>query len=136
MDNGTEPIADEELLYRRVPQVWYNDVGGLNSLAFAPHKINDVTGVSLYRAKYKSSEEAAKVKNRPGKSYYVAVLRTGDLRQKGIEVVPRPLPNDPGHAELPDINSANRKTGKTLQRQQALTSLCLRVEGPFRSSDE
>ena len=130
MDNGTEPIADEEILYRRVPAGWYSPAAGLNAQAFAPHKTNDSTGLSVYRDKYKSIEEAAK--GRPGKSYYVAVLRAGDLRKKGIQVLPRPQPGDPGHAELPDLNRGNRKTDETLQRQHILVDLSLRVEGAFR----
>jgi hypothetical protein len=105
----------------------------LNAQAFAPHKTNDATGLSVVRAKYKSIEEAAK--GRPGKSYFIAVLRVGDLRQNGIEVVQTP-PDDPSHAELPDLNSANRKADETLERERLLVQLCLRIDGPFLSSDE
>lgn len=136
VDNGTETIADEERLYRRVPEStgWYDPVTGiLDSRAFAPHKTNDATGLSVSRSKHKSIEEAAK--GRPGKTYYVAVLRVSDLRQNGIEVVQTP-PDDPSHAELPNLNANNRKESATLERQRLLTELCLSVEGPFRSSDE
>jgi hypothetical protein len=132
VDDGTEPIADDELLYRRIPKSvsWYSDSAGLSPQAFAPHAKNDITGLSISRAKYKSIEAAAK--GRPGKSYHVAVLRAGDLRQRGIQVVPRPLPEDPGHAELPDLNSVNRKTDETLERQRLLAlELCLQVEDPL-----
>ena len=140
MDNETEPIADEELLYRRVPASthWYDPATGvLKPEAFAPHRTEDFTGLSVSRAKYKSIEEAAR--GRPGKSYYVAVLRVGDLRQKGITVVPRPeVPDgyDLGHAELPDLNSGNRKTDRTLELQRLFTQVCLRVEGPFSPSEQ
>lgn len=139
MDNGVDPIADEELLYRRVPTGWYDPAKGLlNSEAFAPHKRNDVTGLSVSRAKYKSLEEAAR--GRPGKSYYVAVFRAGDLRRNGIRSVPRPdVPDgyDPAHAELPDLNIGNRKSDETLQRQRLLAEeLRLKVEGPFAQSEE
>lgn len=63
MVNGTETIADDELLYRRVPEStgWYDPATGvLDSRTFAPHKTNDATGLSVSRAKYKSIEEAAK----------------------------------------------------------------------------
>lgn len=136
-----DSVADDELLYRRVsasavPQQYDPAEGSLSDQAFAPHKIMDVTGLSISRAKFKSLEEAAL--GRPGKSYYVAVLRAGDLRQRGIEVVPRPeLPDrqfDPAHAELPDLNAANRKGTLTLERQRILAEeLCLRVEGPFET---
>ena len=137
-----DPVADDELLYRRVsasamPQQYDPGTGRLSDQAFAPHKTRDVIGLSVSRAKFKSLEEAAR--GWPGKSYFVAVLRAGDLRQKGIEVVPRPdLPDgqvDPAHAELPDLNAANRKNDVTLQRQRMLAEeLCLRVEGPFQTT--
>ena len=136
MDTGAEPIADEEFLYRRVPAStgWYNpESKELKPEAFGPHKINDATGLSVFRAKYKPIAEAAR--GRPGKSYYVAVLHAADLRQEGIKIEPRPLPHDPGHAELPELNSANRKADRTLELQRILVELTLRVEGPFRSSE-
>jgi hypothetical protein len=112
VDDGTEPIADEELLYRRVSAAsgWYSPENGLEGDAYRPHRTADVSGISVDRAKYRSPAEAAK--GRPGKAYYVAVLRAGDLRLRGIAIVPRPEPGNPGHAEL-------------------LVSLTLSVEGPF-----
>lgn len=134
MQAGHEPIADDELLYRRIPAStgWYSPDDGLNSQAFAPHKSQDSTGLSVSRAKYKTIEQAAI--GRPGKSYYVAVLKAGELRRHGIAVAPRPLQDDPGHAELPDLNSADRKTDRVLQFQQILVQLHLRVEGPFSTA--
>ena len=139
MSNGLDPIADDEFLYRRVPasaQPQRIDPvkREVNDQAFAPHKTQDVSGLSVSRAKYKAIEEAGQ--GRPGKSYYVAVLRAGDLRQHGIVVEPRPRPeeNDPGHAELPQLNAENYKDSDTLERQRILVSLCLRVEGPFATS--
>lgn len=131
MDEGTEPIADEELLYRRVSERsgWYSRKTGLNAEAFAPHKQNDITGLSVARGNYKSIEQSAQPK--PDRPYYVAVLRAGDLRHKGIQVVPRPILGDPGHAELPELNAGNRKSDRTLELQRILVELCLRVEGPF-----
>lgn len=137
MADGTEPIADEEILYRRVPAStgWYSpESGSLSDQAFAPHKVRDATGISVSRDKYKSPEHAAR--GQPGKSYYVVVLRAGDLRAKGIAVVPRPSPDDPGHAELPDLNSGNVKADETLERQRILVDLRLRVEGPFAPAKE
>ncbi len=140
MDRGGEPIEDDELLYRRIPTStgWYDpDTGILKSEAFGPHKTRDVTGLSLHRTKHKTIEEAAR--GRPGESYFVAVLRAGDLRQRGIEIVPRPdLPDghrDPAHAETPGLNSESRKSSETLERQRVLAEgLTLRVEGPFPTS--
>lgn len=133
MDEGNEPIADEELLYRRVSERsgWYSSDTGLKDQAFAPHKENDTTGLSVARAKYQSVEQAAQPK--PGRPYYIAVLRAVDLRKHGIAAVPRPRPGDPGHAELPDLNAQNRKSDRTLELQRILVELTLKVEGPFAS---
>ncbi len=54
-----------------------------------------------------------------------------DLRGNGIVVEAHPLPDDPGHAQLPDLYSANRKDDVTLERQRRLVALTLRIEGPF-----
>lgn len=136
VNEGTEPVADDELLYRRVPAAsgWYSPQTGLERDAFAPHRTQDVTGISVDRAKYKSVMEAGA--GRPGKSYYVAVLRAGDVRSQGIEIVPRPEPGNPAHAELPALNAANRKSTRTRELQEMLVSLTLRVEGPFPPATE
>ncbi len=49
MQDGTEPVSDGELLYRRisVPSDWYSPETGLKAEAFAPHKTGDVTGLSV-----------------------------------------------------------------------------------------
>ena len=140
MENGKEPFADDEELYRRVPVStgWYDEATGiLMSNAFEPHKKNDTTGLSLSRAKHKSIEQAAK--GQPGKSYYVAVLIAGDLRRAGIAVEPRPdtpAGHDPAHAELPELNSGNRRESLTLERQAILASLKCDVKGPFATPEQ
>jgi hypothetical protein len=130
-----DPIGDDELLYRRVSvnSGWYSlETGRLDSQAFAPNKTRDVTGLSVYRANLKALEEAAK--GQAGKSYFVAVLRAGELRQRGLEVVARPIPGEPGHAEIPDLNANNRKTDRTQELQRVLVELTRSVEGPFPST--
>jgi hypothetical protein len=133
-----DPIGDDEFLYRRIPASmnWYDEATGvLDESAFDPHRLNDATGLSLARDRYKTVEEASR--GRPGKSYFVAVLRVGDLRANGIEVMPRPdTPDgfDPSHVELPQIRSDNRKTTEALNQQRLLAkTLCVRVEGPFNT---
>jgi hypothetical protein len=91
---GSEPVSDDELLYRRIPTStgWYdaNRVPPLEPEAFRPNR-NDQAGISVARAKYKSVDQAAI--GRAGKAYFVAVLRAGDLRAAGMEVAARPLPH-------------------------------------------
>jgi hypothetical protein len=129
--DGSEPIADEELIYRRVPLQWLSPADGLDDQAFAPHKVRDVTGISFSRAKYKAIEDAAK--GQAGKSYYVAILRAGDIRAAGTDIVARPLKDDPGHAELPVLHAAEYKSDRTLELQRVLVRLTRRIEGPFAS---
>ena len=128
-NHGTEPVADNELLYRRIPvsRGWYSE-GILSPEAFDPLP-GEATGISVYRAKYKSLEEAARGKSKKG--YFVAQFRAGDLRMHGIEVEPRPEPDDPGHAELPGLTCWNRLEPEALERKLRLARLPLRVYGPF-----
>jgi hypothetical protein len=135
VDDGTEPIADDELLYRRVPASlpWYDPTSNeLRPQAFGPNKKRDLTGISVFRAKYKPIEEVAH--GQPGRSYFVAILSAGDVRRAGIRVEPSPnTPTgyDAAHAELPDLNAANCKDSATLERERVLVEVCQRVEGPF-----
>lgn len=127
--DGTEPVAKDELLYRRIPvsKRWY-DQNGVSPEAFDPRK-NETSGISFFRSKYKSIQEVAKGKSEGG--YYVAVLRAGDLIREGFEVVPRPNPKDPGHIELPALTCDNRRAPEAYERRVRLAKLCVRVEGPF-----
>jgi hypothetical protein len=89
-----DPIADDELLYRRIPvsKGWY-DAAGLSPEAFDP-RADEESGISVYRAKYLTVEQAAQGKSKQG--YWVAIFRAGDLRHHGFQVLPRPQPDDPG----------------------------------------
>jgi hypothetical protein len=102
MSDGSEPVADHEILYRRIPATsgFYDPHVDPNPspLAFRPTQL-DTTGLSLSRAKYKTLEQAGQ--GREGKPYFVAVLRAGELRRLGMEIVPRPLDDDPGHFAFP-----------------------------------
>ena len=128
--DGTEPVADDELLFRRVPvsMGWYDDAKGLSPEAFDPRK-GEATGISIYREKYTTLEKAGTGKSKQG--YFVAVFRAGDLRKHGLDVLPRPSPDDPGHAEIPDLTCDNRDTPEALEGKLRLSKLVLRVEGPF-----
>jgi hypothetical protein len=132
--DDTVPIADEELLYRRLPisMDWSDPVSSakLSPNAFRPRDV-DETGISVVRGHpYNTIEEAARGTSKKG--YYIAVLRARDLRQNGIVVVPRPDPGTCGHAEITSINAANRDTDEGKKIIEMLShKLCLRVEGPF-----
>lgn len=129
--DGSEPVEDDEILYRRVLEFHYSPSNNhLSPHAFRPTE-RDKTGLSVYRAKYKSIEEASR--GREGKAYFVAVLRAGDLRKAGIEVVPRPTVDDPGHSELPSLTYDNRRSDAAEERQVMLSQkLRCGIRGPFR----
>jgi len=130
---GEEPIEDDELLYRRIPHAPHYfdpEVSPEPSPeAFRPRP-NDKTGISVLREKYATPEEAARPPR--GKRYWVAVLRAGDLRAHGLDVVPRPEGDAPGHAEIPALNYKNRRTDAAEEAQQLLArKLCLKILGPL-----
>jgi hypothetical protein len=110
--DGTEPIADHELLYRRIPisQGWYDPAIDPKPLlqAFRPRS-DDVTGISVVRGEpYNTAEQGAQGSSKSG--YFVLVLRAGDLRAHGIDVVPRPVEGISGHAEITNLTAMNRDT--------------------------
>jgi hypothetical protein len=132
-----DPIADDEVLCRRIPAStgWYGPSRSppLEPEAFRPNK-NDTHGLSVSRQKYKSVEQAAR--GQPGKTYFVALLRAGDIRAAGMEVVPRPLPDDPGHAEIPELTYDTRKSKLAIEwRTRLAGELCLYIEGPLGASE-
>ncbi len=131
MGDGSEPIENDEYLYRRILLQYYDPSQGSEPSPNAFHPRDyDKTEISVFRAKYVTPEQVAQ--NDRGKRYYVAVLRAGDLRDNGIEVVPRIEGHEQGHAELLDLKSENRRTDAVEEAQQLLArKLCLEVLGPF-----
>lgn len=127
--DGTERIGDDELLFRRIPASMRWVVAGTLSPEAFRARPDDLTGISLSREKFNSIQGAAQGPSSQG--YFVAVLRAGDLRSKGIEPSPAPLPGDPGHAEIGSLTYANRKSDSAIEQRNLLAGLCIRVEGPF-----
>lgn len=131
MSDGTEPIADDEILFRRIPQVWYDPAVDScpTPQAFKPLK-QDTTGLSVYRAKY---ADPARVVNPRNKPFFIASIRASDLRENGMEVVQRPIPPDGiGHAEIVTLTYDNRRSKEAREQMQMLAEkLCLGVQGPF-----
>jgi len=127
-----DPIADDEILYRRVPvsKEWV-DEHGVSAEAFAPRK-DDVTGLSVYRARFLRLEDAARGASKRG--YYVIELRAGDLKREGIRLVPAPVDDTPGHAEIPSLKYENPESDASLEIRQLLADkLVVKIHGPFIS---
>ena len=133
--DGSEPVVDHELLYRRIPvsQGWFDAAVDPKPLLQAFRaRPDDVTGISVVRGEpYNTVEQAAQGSSKSG--YYVLVLRAGDLRAHGIDVVPRPVEGILGHAEITNLTAANRDSDEAQRLMELLAEkLCLRVEGPFQ----
>lgn len=135
LGDGTEPIAPDEVLYRRIPAdkrlgLYDPELGARPSPeAFRPRQY-DTTGLSLYRGKYKTPRQIAF--NEQGKRFYIAELHAAALQAHGIKVVPAPIPGDPGHAEILDLTYQNRRTDRGEELQVLLArELCVRIHGPF-----
>ncbi len=131
MGDDSKPIGDDELLYRRIQLVHFDEgrEHGPHPNAFRAGK-RDTTGISVFRAEFISPEEVAR--NDRGKKYYVAELRAGDLREHGIDVVPKPDTDKLGHAELPSLTYENRKDDASEEARRRLArNLCLKTVGPL-----
>ncbi len=73
----------------------------------------------------------------PGKTYYVALLKAGDLQAHGIKVLPTPEQGEPGHVSIPVLNYADRKTDSVKEMARLIaTHLCPHVVGPFTTPNE
>ncbi|HVA48906.1 MAG TPA: hypothetical protein VNH11_21245 [Pirellulales bacterium] len=126
-----ETIADDEVLYRRVPVStgWVKSVDEVLPEAFQPRR-DDTTGLSVFRAKFRKLDETARGASKHG--YYVLELRAGDLRAAGIEIVPKPDDDAPGHAEIPSLAFGEPETNDSLKHRQLLAEqLICAVHGPF-----
>ncbi len=140
-DCADEGISDDEFVYRRVSMEsgWYDPSLELRVawLAFRPNE-NDVGGISVWRAKYKSPREVARIAPRPGHHYYVLVLNAGRLREAGVELHPSPEDGGPGHASLINLSAEHYRSNKDAVRALAetiRTSLIEQVKGPFGPFD-
>ena len=133
MLDGTEPITDDEVLYRRsnISLNYFDPESNepISPKAFKPHRERDKTGLSVFRAKYINPSKLCD--GGSGRRFWVISLRAGDLREHGIEVIPRPSEHAlPGHAELPGLRADNRKETEELQLIIA-EKLCIRIDGPY-----
>lgn len=132
MGEGDEPVADDEVLYRRVPELKMDTTRRRPlDVAFRPDPEKDFDGISLFRKKYHAPED---LRGKKSKSpCWMAVLRAKDLRSEGLDPEPRPTPEAKGHVVLPQLHAANAKTDQALLWQQQLADQLTRdVLGPFQ----
>jgi hypothetical protein len=111
-------------------QNWVDlDANTVDPLAFRPRE-SDTTGLSVGRAKYESSEEEA-ARGSNGRRFYIAILSVCRMQAARIKVMPRPLANYPGHAEIPELTFENRRTDRAREVVQLLRDCVVAIEGPF-----
>jgi hypothetical protein len=110
MDDRGDVVADEELVYRRVPLVHFVD-GMVIYQAMMPHKSADPDGLSLTRAKLGSPEAMVANARRPGAGVFAATA--GEIRALGLSVLPSPREDEPGHCHIPELNSSTRAAPTT-----------------------
>src|SRR5579884_2195253 len=98
-----DAIADDEELLRHIPSgtLWQAPGPRITSANFQLRHDRNETGVSVTRRRITSPERLPElVGGSLEQGSRVAAARTGDLRALGLQAVPKPLPEDPGHAEI------------------------------------
>ncbi len=107
MSGEADPLADNEILYRRVLPTYFPDPTQPPIYqAFRPRNY-DIDGISLFRAKHKSAKVAATPRNLGDPLHPVAALRAGDLRDLGMTLDIDP--NDPAHVLVSNLTFSNRE---------------------------
>ena len=100
---GLEPIADDEPILRHIPSgtLWQAPGPRITSANFHLRQDRGETGVSVTRLKITGPERLLElVGGKLEAGSRVAQARVGDVRALGLRVVPKPLPEDPGHSEI------------------------------------
>jgi hypothetical protein len=119
------PVAEDEWVLRLIAPAYYR--AGLplpiQPEAFRPLDKGEA-GISVFRARFADPLQALTVvaeSKRHG--YYVARLAVLDLLALGLSVRPDPIEKAPGHAIIPELNTADyqgkKAFWKVVQRQLA-----------------
>ena len=97
------PVADDEIILRHIPGGTTFQAPGprLTSINFQVRTATGETGVSVTRQAMMSPDVfLVRVGADVTKGSLVATATVGDIRALGLQVVPDPLPDNPGHAEI------------------------------------
>ena len=95
-------IADDEVILRHIPGGTLHQAPGprITSKNFALRTHLNETGLSVSRAGMTSPAALLALVGDVAKGSRVAAVTAADLRGLGLDVVPDPLPDNPGHAEI------------------------------------
>jgi hypothetical protein len=98
-----DDIADDEYLLRHIPggTLWQAPGPRITSANFQLRHDRNETGVSVTRLKITTPDRLLElVGGSLQHGSRVASVRVGDVRAVGLHSVPKPLEEDPGHAEI------------------------------------
>src|SRR2546423_13052156 len=98
-----DDISADELLVRHIPggTLWQAPGPRITSANFQLRHDRNETGVSVTRLKITTPQRLLElVGGSRQQGSRVAAVRVGDVRALGFQVVPVPLDEDPGHAEI------------------------------------
>src|SRR5262245_36509170 len=97
------PITDDEVLLRHIPggTLWQTPGPRITSANFRLRSDEGETGVSVNRLGLTSPQRLLELVGASVEAgSRVAEARVEAVRALGLLVVPKPLPDDPGHAEI------------------------------------
>ena len=103
-----DDIADDEYLLRHIPDgtLWQAPGPRITSANFQLRHDRNETGVSVTRARITTPERLLElVGGSLQRGSRVASARVREIRALGLQVVPKPLDEDPGHAEIQSAQS-------------------------------
>jgi len=96
-------IGDEEVILRHVPPgtLWQAPGPRISSANFRTRPERGETGVSVTQQRITSAERLVVIVGGDvSAGSLVGAARVSDVRALGFEVVPDPVPDDPGHSEI------------------------------------
>jgi hypothetical protein len=131
--DGWEPIALNEIVFRRILKKQYKlDGDDLSPKGFDPSP-RDTTGISLCRADYLQDPkpESAAALGKEGMEFWVVEFKAEDLISVGLSIQPEPTESFLGHACSPSLTTANRETLISKGLIERVSKLPRTVHGPF-----
>ncbi|HZU34324.1 MAG TPA: hypothetical protein VFA18_00360 [Gemmataceae bacterium] len=104
-----DAIADDEHVLRHIPAgtLWQAAGPRITSANFQLRHDRAETGVSVTRLKITTPDRLLQlVGGSLEQGSRVAAARVSDVRALGLQVIPKPLDNDPGHAEIQSAHAS------------------------------
>ena len=126
MKAESEPVTPDEILLRLIWETYFRpeDELPIRPNGFGP-KPNEIDGISVFRLACLSSAEAVMSVIAPAKQsrYAIVAIPACAVFALGMTVVSAPIATIPGHAVVPEMNSASADTISTADRKLALAEL-------------